>query len=241
MKLRGTGPAHCHPGNQKRYATKGLRIAHRIPPPESGPGQSSRKGFPQWVTCHCPGCGSDPGPHLQFSSGQGRTRPRLCDTSGLPPSDQREAGSGRRSPSPPQGSTRLVFTPTPLCPVSGSHFLPPACHLPGRRVASSLAPPCSPHAVDHAQPMRLTSSGHTSPDSSNRRQKLAGAWPRLPETTWASVVWAGLRGLRALSRGLVVLIACPPGCPNGPHIGSFLGLWTEEPPSISGQARQTSI
>lgn len=26
------------------------QTAHRIPPPESGPGQSSRKGFLQWVT-----------------------------------------------------------------------------------------------------------------------------------------------------------------------------------------------
>lgn len=84
-----------------------------------------------------------------------------------------------------------LHAPT-LCPASGSHFLPPARHLPGHRAASWLVPPCSPYAVNHAQPMRLILSGHTSPESSNRRQELSGAWPRLPETPRAAVGWAGL-------------------------------------------------
>lgn len=85
-----------------------------------------------------------------------------------------------------------LHAPT-LCPASGSHFLPPARHLPGRRAASWLAPPCSPYAVNHAQPMRLILSGHTSPESSNRRKSSRGRGldSQKPHAQqWAGLGWA---------------------------------------------------
>lgn len=77
---------------------------------------------------------------------------RARGTLGLLASGQRAAASGsRQGPQPPV---------LPYGPTSG--------HLPGRKAASSHAPPCSAHAVGSALPIRLTPSGRTSCEPPNR-------------------------------------------------------------------------
>lgn len=138
------------------------------------------------MTCRCPGSGSDPGSHLRFSSGRGRTRPRACGTSGLLAPDQREVGSGVRGPALHAARSHA---PTPVL-LRGPSFY----HPPGRKAASSSVPPCSPHVFAHAQPITLTPSGHTSSELSNRRASGARGRGLGARLLGERVGWAGLPG-----------------------------------------------
>lgn len=169
----------------------GLRIGSHLLNP--APARVAARGFRSGLPDTVPAQAQTPAPTSSSHPGRGARGHEHATPRGFRLRISEKQGAG--------GAARLRHR-TPCGSFSRSHpFVQPrgggvplssTCHLPGRRVASSLAPPCWPYAVNHAQPMRLTPSGHTSLESSNRRQKLSGAWPRLPDSAWATVGWAGL-------------------------------------------------
>ena len=114
----------------------------------------------------CPGSDSNPGSHLRCSSAQGLLRPQAGNKLG---------DSGRGAATSLELEGRLGLATGPHAALSFNPRPAPcrkvltSLHLPDHTAASSRAPPCSPHTVGPARPIRLTPSGNTSFESSNRR------------------------------------------------------------------------
>ena len=114
----------------------------------------------------CPGSDSNPGSHLRCSSAQGLLRPQAGNKLG-------DSGRGaatslelERRLGPATGPHAALFLNTSPVPCRRART---SLHLPNHRAASSRAPPCSPNAVGPARPIRLTPSGNTYFEPSNRR------------------------------------------------------------------------